>query len=246
MNRYFAHIYEQEMQACGYRGSMLYWDWGQSASDPLNAPIFSDSAGLGGNGVSSPACQYIPGNRVARQCVVSGPFAQLRPAYYQGSTVPHSLHRCFNCGSPNMFNESWMTAVVFNVLLQSTYTRFSTELYIGPHLSIHDAIGGDFPTTTSPNGILPLTLNIEVLLTEIEPLFWPHHVQVDRIWWIWQNLDPANRMFQYEGKTVIGNSPPTRAVMADVMHVLGLASDAPVSEVMNTEGGFLCYRYEGL
>ena len=51
-------------------------------------------------------------------------------------------------------------------------------------------------------------------------------------------------MNQYEGKTVIGNSPPTRAVTADVMHMLGLARDAPVYEVMNTQGGFLCYKYE--
>jgi tyrosinase len=77
-----------------------------------------------------------------------------------------------------------------------------------------------------------------------EPLFFPHHAQVDRLWYQWQNADPANRMFQYEGKTVIGSSPPTRAVTADVMHVLGLAPDAPVQDVMNTQGGLLCYRYD--
>ena len=142
-----------ELQACGYTGSMLYWDWALSATDPHNAPIFTDAAGMGGNGVSSPSCNYIPGNRVARQCVASGPFANLRPAYFQSRTQSHSLHRCFNCGSPTMFSESWTGSVINGVLQQPSYSRFSEELYIGPHLSIHDAIGGDFPQTTSPNGM---------------------------------------------------------------------------------------------
>ena len=145
-------MYEAEMKACGYSGSMLYWDWGSSAPDPLHAPIFSDNAGLGGNGVSSSSCQYVQG--APRQCVTSGPFASLRLAYYQGRTATHSLHRCFNCGSPTMFNESWTGAVVQRVLQIPRFSKFSEQLYIGPHLSIHDAIGGDFPTTTSPNGNL--------------------------------------------------------------------------------------------
>jgi hypothetical protein len=131
---------------------MLYWDWALSAPDPLNAPIFTDKAGLGGDGIVSKSCQYLPGTRTTKQCVTSGPFAALRPAYYQGSTFTHSLIRCFDCGDPYMFNESWTGAVVDRILQYPRFRKFSEEVYIGPHLSIHDAIGGDFPTTTSPNG----------------------------------------------------------------------------------------------
>ena len=51
-------------------------------------------------------------------------------------------------------------------------------------------------------------------------------------------------MFQYEGKNVIGSSPPTSAVLADVMHMLGFAQDIPVQDVMDTQSGLLCYRYD--
>jgi tyrosinase len=160
-------MYEQELQACGYTGAMLYWDWALSASDPLNAPIFTDEAGLGGSGVSSPTCQYIPGNRITKLCVASGPFAALRPAYYQSATVTHSLIRCFTCGDSNMFNDTWTGAVIDRIMQYKSFWRFAEQVYIGPHLSIHDAIGGDFPTTTSPNGMKSSSNTTRRLLTYV-------------------------------------------------------------------------------
>lgn len=33
------------------------------------------------------------------------------------------------------------------------------------------------------------------------------------------------------------------ATLSDILMYGGFANDVPVSEVMHTEGGFLCYRY---
>ncbi|KAG9231943.1 monooxygenase [Amylocarpus encephaloides] len=223
--RYFTHMYEKALQECGYTGSMMYWDWTLSSADPFNAPIFSDKVGIGGDGVQSQSCTYLSGQ--PQQCVATGPFAMLRPAYFGSRFEPHSLVRCFTCGvSATMYNDTWTAEVVNNVQKATGYAKYGQELYMGPHLNIHEAIGGDFPQTTSPN----------------EPLFFLHHTQVDRLWWKWQQADLEYRLHQYEG-TNVDNSVNTLAKVSDTMHVLGLAMDVPVAEVMNTEGGMLCYRY---
>lgn len=33
----------------------------------------------------------------------------------------------------------------------------------------------------------------DVFTTPAEPLFWSHHAGIDRVWWMWQMLDPATR-----------------------------------------------------
>lgn len=81
-----------------------------------------------------------------------------------------------------------------------------------------------------------------------EPLFWLHHGQVDRLWWIWQNQRPLERAFQINGTRTLGNSPPSAdATIEDLINVgfvdgeyeEGLA----IKNYVSTMGGPLCYIY---
>jgi tyrosinase len=77
-----------------------------------------------------------------------------------------------------------------------------------------------------------------------EPVFWIHHAQVDRIWWIWQNQDLANRQYAFEGTITLDNDPPSRNGTLDDWLDIGV-SGAPLKtrDIMNTVSNGLCYIY---
>lgn len=77
------------------------------------------------------------------------------------------------------------------------------------------------------------------MLTEADPIFFLHHTMVDKIWWQWQQQNPQNRTFAYQGVRNDGQN----ATLNDVLPMLGLAPEGVVRDYMNTKGGVLCYTY---
>lgn len=73
-----------------------------------------------------------------------------------------------------------------------------------------------------------------------DPLFYVHHAQLDRMW-RWQQEDPHRRMTEYEGRQMFKSTG--NATVNDILMFGGFTEDVPVISVMNTEGGFLCYKY---
>jgi hypothetical protein len=55
------------------------------------------------------------------------------------------------------------------------FRAFQSALELGPHASVHNAVGGDMQSAHSP----------------LDPLFYLHHANVDRIWYQWQDDHPA-------------------------------------------------------
>ena len=79
-----------------------------------------------------------------------------------------------------------------------------------------------------------------------DPIFFLHHTQIDRLWWIWQN-EGTNRTYEFGGNqvetsTASPTSPP--AALTDLMSMLGMAEDIPINDVMSTETELFCYGYE--
>ncbi|KAK3309387.1 uncharacterized protein B0T15DRAFT_481108 [Chaetomium strumarium] len=178
--------------------------------------------GLGGNG-----------NRAEggsdRKCVADGPFKDLRPAYYGDDYAPHCLSRNWNNGTDrpgDMIASTYTPDAVGEVMASQSYQDFRYSLEGGPHRAIHAAVGGDMSPATSPN----------------DPLFFLHHTQVDRLWWLWQQQDPAARTTAFGGPRT-QDEDSLEATLEDVMPFLGLAEDVQVSELMTTQSGRLCYVY---
>ena len=80
------------------------------------------------------------------------------------------------------------------------------------------------------------------LLTQVDPLFYVHHVQLDRIWWLWQAQDPAKRMADYGGRGFFYDETDN-AAFDDTLSYLGFAENVTVRDVMRTRTRSLCYRY---
>lgn len=68
---------------------------------------------------------------------------------------------------------------------------------------------------------------------------------VDRVWWIWQNLDLKKRTHVIAGTLTFLNQPPTRnATLQDEM-TLGHVGfpNITVDDATSTLGGPFCYIY---
>ena len=73
----------------------------------------------------------------------------------------------------------------------------------------------------------------------VDPIFYLHHSQLDRVWWLWQMRDKKDRVHDYGG---IGDNDKN-VTLADVLPLAGLDQDLTVADIMDTEGGGMCYRY---
>lgn len=77
----------------------------------------------------------------------------------------------------------------------------------------------------------------------IDPVFFLHHTQLDRLWWKWQQVDPKTRLEDYSGKAAYAYESNSEASLKDSLPVGDLAPDVRVGNIMSTESELLCYRY---
>jgi tyrosinase len=77
-----------------------------------------------------------------------------------------------------------------------------------------------------------------------DPYFYFHHAQIDRVWWSWQNLNPANRTNAIYGTIALGDPTAPATKLTDTM-TLGHAypGNITVGDAMSTMGGPFCYTY---
>lgn len=105
---------------------------------------------------------------------------------------------------------------------------------IGVHGGGHYALGGDpgDDVYTSPG----------------DPVFYLHHAQIDRVWWIWQMLSPYERQFTSNaiaGTQTFLNMPPSANGTLDDLIEFGHAAGPtrPIGDLLSTVNGPFCYLY---
>ena len=74
----------------------------------------------------------------------------------------------------------------------------------------------------------------------IDPVFFLHHTQLDRLWWKWQSSHPKRKL-DYAG--IASHGSHKKASVDDLLLMGGLARDIAVSQVLDTNGDLLCYQY---
>lgn len=273
-HRWYVWEYEQALkEECGYIGAQPYWDWTKTAETGLeNSPLFDGSAtSLGSNGVDTDEVGALvvgAGDNPIKLphgsgggCVTKGPFANytvnLGPvglAVLNGSTIGASITpakdddflwnpRCLRRDLNNAVNKRHANSTGVLDLLRRTQDVYDFQMTmqaypgdgeIGVHGGGHYSIGGD------PGA--------DFLTSPAEPAFYLHHANVDRLWWEWQQLSPAERT--YGPKALMGtgtllNSPPSPNVTYDDTMNLGFVTDKvyKVRDVMSTTAGPFCYVY---
>jgi tyrosinase len=233
-HRYFIHLYEKALiEQCGLTIPLPYWDWSLDSTDLSASPIWNNLTGFGGNGDLSGDITLYGG-----RCVADGPFAHTwRHWLYQQLDEndwillarPHCLSRGFKKTehvddlqsrvSPDQIEET---------LQQQNYTDFFNRLEISTHNAIPQFIMGDFYSFTAPN----------------DPVFYLHHTQVDRLWWMWQQQDPEHRLHEFSGpKETFMHMDNRESSLDDILYAGTVGKNIQVRDVMSTDTSLLCYNY---
>ncbi|KAI0206828.1 hypothetical protein F4808DRAFT_466770 [Astrocystis sublimbata] len=236
-HRYFVGLYETELRACGYTGPMAYWDWTLDVADPATSSIWDPVLGLGGNGVNANETDRLRDALIDSVkdgvyfCVSDGPFAGLNVSYFRTKYQPHCLDRNFNSGVDfpgDMLSFAYTPEVLAKINKLPGYDEFRQNLEGNPHGAVHSAIGGDMSPSSSPN----------------DPIFFLHHVQIDRLWSKWQQEKPETRTNEYAGRRTQAVPENTDEVsIDDIMPFFGFTEDIKVSDVMSHKTALLCYEY---
>lgn len=151
-HRYFLHIYESTLkEKCGYKGSLVYWDWTLDSAALEKSPVFDPNTGFGGDGEVG---GDIAVGRTGR-CLVDGPFAGISVDYYDVEYQPHCLSRGFRDLDGNlghMDGNDISPESIEEVLSMNKYEDFVASMESRVHDAIPFGIGGDFETFTAPYG----------------------------------------------------------------------------------------------
>ncbi|KAK4541121.1 hypothetical protein LTR36_008346 [Oleoguttula mirabilis] len=241
-HRYFLHIYESTLrESCGYRGSLVYWDWTLDSDALERSPVFDADTGFGGDGQVGGA---ITVGRSGR-CVVDGPFAGVTADYYDVKYDPHCLSRGFRGldGSlGHIDGHDISPESIEEVLSIASYEGFVTLMESRVHDAIPFGIGGDFETFTAPYGRdADVVVENDELTSDPDPLFFLHHTQLDRLWWLWQQRQPDKGLQAYGGHKQ--RHSMDLASLIDKISVQALASSVKVADLMDVQGELLCYHY---
>ncbi|KAF2163713.1 hypothetical protein M409DRAFT_68307 [Zasmidium cellare ATCC 36951] len=263
-HRYFTFTYEQALRdECGYTGYQPYLNWPKYALDLYNAPVFDGSdTSMSGNGCyrkyngtnipsnDKPFIVLPPGE--AGGCVESGPFKDMQvrlgpvaPAVNDAPPNPQKdglgyNPRCLRRDMSAYAAERWNTDQnVTDLILQSNniFTFQNTmqgdfpKGFLGVHTSGHFFVGSD------PGG--------DLFSSPGDPYFFLHHAQIDRCWWIWQNIDPWHRIEVIAGTHTVNNDPPSANATLDDIIDLGVnAPGIAIRDAVSTLEGPFCYIYE--
>jgi len=149
---------------------------------------------------------------------------------------PHCLSRGFRtdeeASTGKMDGSALMPTEIEKILQLDSYEDFVTALEKDVHDVIPFGVGGDFETFSAP----------------FEPLFWLHHSQLDRLWWMWQN-EEERHLSDYSGYRF--RHTIQMAGLEDDLDMGGVLGDlGKVRAMMNVSGGcdedensLLCYEY---
>ncbi|KAF7560785.1 hypothetical protein G7046_g3345 [Stylonectria norvegica] len=269
-HRYFTWLYEEALRnECGYKGTQPYWDWAKTAVTGLNkSPIFDGSdTSISGDGVFIPDQDdiilgassglppiYLPAGS-GGGCVKSGPFKDMKvnlgpvaldvPGGIEISNPNGGLAynpRCLKRDLSDTVNQRYAnaSAVLSNILKPQNVYDFQMQMQgvpgggnIGVHGGGHYSMGGDpgRDVFTSPG----------------DPAFYFHHSNIDRVWWIWQMLNPGKRLsgsLALQGTNTFLDTPPSAKTTYEDYVTYGWAGPKiQIKDIMNTLDGPFCYVY---
>ncbi|KAI9841941.1 MAG: hypothetical protein M1838_003337 [Thelocarpon superellum] len=250
-------------EQCGYNGSQPYWAWDLDGGSPQTSPVFDGSEySMSGDGAPVPHAGLnltVPGFATlllppgtGGGCVMSGPFKNLSvnlgpiglpgvsPNIGPDGDASGYNPRCLKRDLNAYIASRWATAGAVKELLTAHDDIGSFQMAmqgspgspeLGVHSAGHNLVGGD-PSAdmfTSPG----------------DPIFYLHHAQIDRLWWLWQAQDPASRQYALSGTGTYLNQPASPNVtIQDSVDLSPVAPASRIQDLMTTVSGPFCYRYE--
>ncbi|KAI0422892.1 hypothetical protein F5X98DRAFT_105614 [Xylaria grammica] len=249
-HRLYIWTYEQKLRdMCGYKGAFPYWEWGLDAAGVEKSPIFDGSeTSMGSNGakVNSSRGGFFPGGS-GGGCVTAGPFKNYTVNFGPNTAAdplaanPRCLKRDLNTALCAMYASIRNTT---ETILESTDIESFQANIQGDFrypaarkwaLAVHG--GGHFTIAGDPGS--------DFYFSPLEPVFYLHHGQIDRMYFIFQNLDWSKRQTM-AGTITMMNQPPSRnGTLDDILDISPVGGSFKYRQLLDTVGGSpFCFVYE--
>lgn len=120
------------------------------------------------------------------------------------------------------------TAYVNTCVSRTAYDDMRSCIERGPHGYGHNGAG---PVMADP------------IASPSDPLFFLHHSFIDWTWKTWQDKSAAVRTTTISG--CANQASPCAALTVDTkLSTRGIEADITVKDILDTEGGFLCYKFD--
>lgn len=220
---------------CGYKGYQPYWQEQLDAGRFSSSVIFDPVYGFGGDGAAGTGC------------ITNGPFANYTNALGPGYEV---TNHCINRRISNSMSSGSSAQQVNACIAKTSWSTAWNCIEAQPHAGGHAGVGGQMQNGVSSPG---------------DPLFYLHHTWLDKIWWNWQAKDKASRTSaagmggnnlgpdfspgfpprpaNIPRPTGAAGDPGTTTTLNHVLNMYGNSPNRTIAQVMDTEGGVLCYVY---
>ncbi|PBP27391.1 tyrosinase [Diplocarpon rosae] len=220
-HRMLLHAHESVLKnECNYTGTIPFWDEAIDAASGnfFQSDMWSDQY-FGGNG--SPDDNCVRTGAFANRTMHVGPFTQ---------TTDYCFNRKFNQTAGLTLGVRSHTDACYKYEA-TDFDTFYKCLAKDPHIAGHRATGGVMVDVNSSPG---------------DPLFYLHHCFLDRLYWQWQQIGGTDRIFAISGNTTV-TEPSTgweKLTLDYELSMSGAYENVRLEEVMNAQGGYLCYTYE--
>ncbi|KAJ3278546.1 hypothetical protein HK104_002240, partial [Borealophlyctis nickersoniae] len=139
-----------------------------------------------------------------------------------------------------MMAAHYSPAEVKYILAKKDYNSFRHSLEEHPHNIMHTAIGGDMSdprTSSNGDGYIPDDTDHGAAI--VDPIFWLHHNNIDRLWAKWQAANPKLAR-QYSGNKLSGGRDNDARDTDDLLYY-GFMRNWKVRETFDTRS--YCYVF---
>ncbi|KAJ2684999.1 hypothetical protein H4R19_006840, partial [Coemansia spiralis] len=176
--------------------------------------VLRDCANPAASSVLSSA--YIGSNGAGpNMCVPNG----LQAQWNLNFPTPHCLNRQYNAG--NYIQPIYSPEYIQSILVRSTtMSQLRPGIEMSLHGAVHISLGGEMQQRFSPNDVA----------------FWLHHTNLDRIWFVWQMMNPQQNFWSMDGKDPAG-TPINLSTPLPYYNI-------PIGDVMYPSRKGMCYSYD--
>lgn len=152
--------------------------------------------------------------------------------------------RCLKRDLTDFVNRRYANATsVLRTIAEKTIGNFQARMQ-----GNIDLVNGDIGIHGGPHLTLGGDPGRDVGVSPSDPMFFLHHGGIDRIWWIWQMIDPQNRLWgnnAINGTGTFLNLPPSPPQTLDTtIEMPWITDNVPkIRDLMSTTQGPFCYIY---
>jgi tyrosinase len=174
---YYVEQHLLDMMPAGASVSLPWWDWSTQAGIPAS---YADAK--------------IPGAGDKPNPLAGAPISGIPAAQFTEENVPKADHTYRNAGPSGTGHGSAglpSAKDVSTVLALKDFEDFSTQLE-DLHNRVHIWVGGTMS---------------EIPIAAFDPIFWAHHVMIDRLWALWQLAHPGAGVGSVSHKQPLGPFP---------------------------------------